>query len=648
MNTIFSLLKTVLFPIIASVALLTLARSGYFLWQFDRIEETGELAFVFLQGLRFDLILMSLVMLLPASLSPLFFLHPVVYRPWRWFLLIYSTFWFVFICFMEISTPSFINQYDSRPNYLFVEYLEHYEEVGATLLAEYPLQLVFAAILVPLSGFIFQRLYRRILAIQPRLHWFAAILLVPVIFSSLLMTARSSLGHRPANPATVAVTSDHLVNELALSSTYTLLYAIYQSRYDRKGGRPYGEMPFEQVIDIVKKESRIAEDDFLSDDYPTWHRQTSTSPREKPYNLVIILEESMGAEFVGKLGGLPLTPHLDRLSAEGIWFDNLYATGTRSVRGIEALTTGFLPSAAISVVKQNKAQRDFFTLASYLKQYGYDTGFIYGGESHFDNMRGFFMGNGFDYVIDHKDFENPVFKGSWGVSDEDLFTMADQKFSSYAKDQPFFSLVFSSSFHSPFEFPDGRIELYDTDKQYSENNAVKYADYAVGQFIEKARQSDYWDDTIFIIIADHNSRVYGKALVPVTRFHIPGLILGGPVQPGVISTITSQVDIPPTLLSMIGVSGEHPMIGRDMTLESNNVDAGRSIMQFYKVQAYREGDEIVVLQYDLEPRLFDYIDDKLVPTERKNPELVNKALAHSLFVQQAYDQRLYPQTVERK
>ncbi|MGV6826713.1 MAG: LTA synthase family protein [bacterium] len=635
-------LWAMLAPVFLGILFLTLTRITYFLWHFDRVVATGEPAFVFIQGIRFDIVLISLIYVIPISLSPLFFTHRKLFGVWRGFMLIYTTVWFAFICFMEFSTPSFINQYDSRPNYLFVEYLEHYREIGATLLAEYPLQLLIAAFLVPLLTWAHYLVYRRITILERPMHWLAAILLVPVIMSSMLMGARSTLGHRPANPATVAVTNDHLVNELALSSAYTLMFAIYQSRYDRKGGKPYGKMPFEQVVDIIRDEMEVGADSFTSEQYPTWHKQQSVNPRKRPYNLVIILEESLGAEFVGKLGGLSLTPNIDRLADDGIWFENLYATGTRSVRGIEAVTTGFLPTPAISVVKQNKAQRDFFTLASYLKQFGYDTGFIYGGESHFDNMRGFFKGNGFNYVIDHKDYGNPIFKGSWGVSDEDLFNMADQKFRSYSLDQPFFSLIFSSSFHSPFEFPDGRIERNGND----EHDAVKYADYAVGQFINKARHSPYWENTIFIVIADHNSRVYGDALVPIERFHIPGLILGGPVQPDVITTQASQIDIAPTLLSLMGVSGEHPMIGRDLTRTEMRNAVGRSIMQFYKVSAYREKDQVVVLRYDLPPAIFDYRDNKLVPSDLQNEELVEKALAYSIFPQVAYDKKLYPQHAE--
>ncbi len=634
-------LLLILAPLGLIVAFLSLSRFGFFVWQYERIAEAGDYSFIFLQGVRFDLVLVAMMMVIPAALTPLFCTHLALFKQWRRFLLLYLTIGFVFIAFMELSTPSFINQYDSRPNYIFVEYLKHYKEVGSTLLAEYPLQLLLAVVVVPLVSWGFVRTTRRLLVLERPIHWFPALLLVPIVFISFVAAGRSTLDHRAVNPATVAISADHLVNDLPLSSAYTVLYSIYLSGKDEEGGIPYGKMEFEEVVKIVRQEMGVDPASFTAADSPSRHLQQSTAPRDKPYNLIIVLEESLGAEFVGKLGGLPLTPNIDALAAEGIWFDNLYATGTRSVRGIEAVVTGFPPTPAISVVKQSKSQRDFFSLASFLKARGYDTGFIYGGEGHFDNMRSFFMGNGFNYVIDQNDYANPVFKATWGVSDEDLFTKADEKFSSYG-DKPFFGLVFSSSNHSPFEFPDGRITLHDSDKQ-TVNNAVKYADYAVGQFIAKAKKSNYWDNTLILVIADHNSRVYGATLLPVDRFHIPALILGGPVKPDVIPTLASQIDIGPTLFSMMGVSGEHPMIGRDLTVPENRNRTGRAIMQFDKVQAYMEGNELVLLRQEMEPKLFNYVDKKLVESSATNQTLVDKALAHSLFSQAAYAEMLYRQ-----
>ncbi|NOZ52474.1 MAG: sulfatase-like hydrolase/transferase [Gammaproteobacteria bacterium] len=619
---------------------MSLARLGFFVWQFDRIEATGQYGFIFLQGLRIDAVLIAIAMILPAILTPFFCTRLGLFKFWRKFFLLYMTVWFIFIVFMELSTPSFINQYDSRPNYLFVEYLGHYKEVGATLLAEYPLQLLFAVIVVPIVGRGFYKLAQRLLILDHPIHWPIVILLVPVLFFSFLFIGRSTLGHRAVNPSTVAITADHMVNDLALNSAYTVLYAVYQSRLDEQGGRPYQKMPFEQVVSIVRKEMLLADDAFTSNDYPTRHHQVSVKPLDRPYNIVIILQESLGAEFVGKLGGLPLTPHIDALADEGVWFNNLYATGTRSVRGIEAVVAGFLPTPARSVVKLNKSQRDFFTIASYLKKKGYDTGFIYGGESHFDNMRSFFMGNGFSYVIDKNDYPDDAFMATWGVCDEDLFTIADKKFSDY-DDEPFFSLIFTSTNHSPFEFPSGRIALYDK-KTHTVNNAVKYADYAVGEFIKKAKKSSYWENTLFLIIADHNSRVYGSSLVPVERFHIPALILGGPIaKSNVISTLASQIDIAPTLLSMAGISGEHPMVGRDLSQAKYRNATGRAIMQFNDVLAYMEEDNVVILRYNMSPKLFKYAEGNLTEQSGENPTLASKALAYSLFAQIAYSKQLY-------
>ena len=169
-----------------------------------------------------------------------------------------------------------------------------------------------------------------------------------------------------------------------------MLFAVHLSRKSEDGGITYAPLPRERVIALVRQETGLPASAFKDPDVPLRHHQTSAQPRTRPLNLVIVLEESLGAEFVGRLGGLPLTPNLDRLANEGLWFERLYATGTRSVRGIEAVVAGYPPTSAVSTVKLAKSQRDFFTLASFLKNKGYESTFFYGGESHFDNMRGYF------------------------------------------------------------------------------------------------------------------------------------------------------------------------------------------------------------------------------------------------------------------
>jgi phosphoglycerol transferase MdoB-like AlkP superfamily enzyme len=295
------------------------------------------------------------------------------------------------------------------------------------------------------------------------------------------------------------------------------------------------------------------------------------------------------------------------------------------------------------VVKLSLSQQNFFTIADLLKQQGYFTEFIYGGESHFDNMASFFIGNGFESVIDQHDYDNPVFTGSWGVSDEDLLNKAHQQLQQkHAEGQPYFSLVFTSSNHSPYEFPDGRIEL-DNPVKHSNTNTVKYADYALGQFFDKAMQSDYWKDTLFLVIADHDLNVFGDALVPIERFQIPGLILGADIQPRSIPTVASQIDMPPTLLSLMGISAETPMIGRDLSLEREQQSSGRALMQFADYYALMQGEKVTVLRpqntalegyYSPSTRQLKIIGPAAAEDERK-------ALAHVLLPSWLYREQRY-------
>ena len=442
---------------------------------------------------------------------------------------------------------------------------------------------------------------------------------------------------------------DAMVNSLVANSAYSVLSAVYGLKNEAQSSSIYGEMPHAEMVERVRAGMGVALADFTSNELPTLRRQVATVHRAQPLNLVIVLEESLGAGFVKQLGGLPLTPNLDRLADQGIWFDQLYATGTRSVRGIEAVVAGFPPTPALSVVKLSKAQQNFATLASVLQRSGYHSEFVYGGESHFDNMRAFFLGNGFNSVVDRQDFATPKFVGSWGVSDEDLFEKAHERIRALdAGDQPFFMLVFSSSNHTPFEFPDGRIELFDTQKQ-TVHNAVKYADHALGQFIAQARSSPQWAQTLFLIVADHDTRVYGDELVPVGKFHIPGVILGADIAARRIDSLVSQIDLPPTLLSLLGVDGEHPFPGRDLTRtlpEFGNSPApvrARAIMQFDQNFAWLERDLLTVLLPDGGSRqfAFDRKTQSLAPATTKDPEAVRQALANVLMPAWLYREQRY-------
>jgi phosphoglycerol transferase MdoB-like AlkP superfamily enzyme len=624
----------------ASLAVLGASRAGLVLWQLPRVEAAHMLPAVFLQGLRFDLVLIGALLMPMTIVLPLLCTSTTLWPTGRRVLAGYLAACLGCIVFMELATPAFIAQFDSRPNRIFLEYLVYPKEVGSTLLAAYLWQVVAAVVAVAAASWLLLRAALSALREARPVRVVTAVVAAPLLFSVCALASRSTFDHRAVNPSTVAISTDPLANDLALSSLYTVLYAVKEARDEAEGGFRYGAMTQDEVLRRVQAEMQIPAADFDGGDIPTLHGQQATTLHVRPKNLVIVLEESLGAEFVGALGGRPLTPNLDALAKQGLWFERMYATGTRSVRGLEALITGFTPTPAQSVIKLGRSQRNFFSIAQLLRNAGYDTSFIYGGEGQFDNMRRFFMNNGFDSVIDEDDYLNPVFFGSWGVADEDVFARADQEFSK-PHDRPFFTLLFTTSNHSPYEYPAGRIQPYDTDP-HTVNNAVKYADYALGAFFDRARASDYWDDTVFLVVADHNSRVYGAKLVPVEHFHIPALILGGGVEPGVYPPIASQIDLPPTLLSLIGVSSHHPMIGRDLTRPELAHVPGRAILQYGDTQAYMRGNEIAILRKDLPAATFEYDAGAGTLTPREpNDDLVATALAHATWSSTTYAQSLY-------
>ncbi|WP_415060494.1 LTA synthase family protein, partial [Flavobacterium sp.] len=342
------------------------------------------------------------------------------------------------------------------------------------------------------------------------------------------------------------------------------------------------------------------------------------------------------------LGGLPLTPELDKLTQEGLLFTNLYCTGTRSVRGIEAVVSGFMPTPSESVVKLSNAQNDFFTLASIFKKEGFDTSFIYGGMANFDNMASFFSGNGFENIIDETDFDADgkkyAFKGTWGYSDEDLVTKANDYFKTLG-DKPFFSLLFSTSNHDPFEFPDNRIELYDK-KKNTVNNAIKYADFSIGKFLALAKKEAYFKNTIFVIISDHNTRTYGNNLVPIKKFRIPALLIGPNIPKGQrYKEQASQIDIPTTILGYCGMKNETPMLGRNLT--QDKVLKPRSLMQFHDNFGFRVENDLVILMPKAAPKQFKVEKDSLLLPNKLNKELANDALAHLILADYLYKSKKY-------
>ncbi|MFX4242747.1 LTA synthase family protein [Aliarcobacter butzleri] len=551
------------------------------------------------------------------------------------FLNIYILFFLVIALFIECASFPFFAQYDLRPNYLFIEYLEYPQEVTSLLFKDYKFQFIAVFILIiatiriySKSKFInFEQVFKQ--------NYISRILILAPILLVLFLGIRSSLGHRPVNISDALYSENRVINEITKNSLHSLGYAYYSNKKAKNNISKYGKIDIKEAYKVASLAIGI---DYKDEKKPFYREVKSKLASKKQKNLVIFIQESMGAQFTGFIGKQNFTPNLDNLAQDYLSFTNLYSNGTRSVRGLAALTSGTLPINGIEVIKRNKSQEDYFTVASLLKPYGYKSSFIYGGEARFDNMKGWYLGNGFDEVIEQKDFTNPIFTSTWGVSDEDLVIKANEKFKSYYENkEKFVSVMFSSSNHMPFELPDGKIEFEKNIPKTSVENAIKYADFAIGKFFELAKKEDYFKDTVFVVIADHNVRVYGDQIVPIDMFQIPAVIVSSDIPHQIFTNLTSQADVLATALDLIGIDLSYPILGNSIFKDNKK---NINLMIFDEIYAYRKEDKVAILVPNMPIKTYLYKDKKLIEIEN-DLVLEKEALALIYVLDDMYKNKSY-------
>ena len=617
------------------VAVFFVGRLFFYLLNMERFDDISfyESILTFIYGLRMDTIVVSMILAIP---SLAFCLLPKIFSKFISKLLnVYILSFLILAVFIECASFPFFAQYDLRPNYLFIEYLEYPQEVSSLLFKDYKLQFIAAFLIISLvvtlyikSKFInFENVFQQ--------SYLSRILMLLPILLVLFIGIRSSLGHRPVNISDALYSTNRVINEITKNSLHSLGYAYYSNKKTENNIAKYGKIDIKEAYKLVSSAIGV---EYKDEKRPFYREVKSKLDSKKQKNLVIFIQESMGAQFTGFIGNNTLTPNLDKLAKDYISFTNLYSNGTRSVRGLAALTSGTLPIHGVEVIKRNKSQQDYFTIASLLKPYGYKSSFIYGGEARFDNMKSWYLGNGFDEVIEQKDYENPIFTSTWGVSDEDLVIKANEKFKShYANKENFVSVMFSSSNHMPFELPEGKIEFEKNIPKASVENAIKYADFAIGKFFELAKKEAYFKNTVFVVISDHNVRVYGDQIVPIDMFQIPAVIISDNIPPQIFSRLTSQPDVLATALDLIGIDLSYPILGNSI-FKDNKKDI--NLMLFDEIYAYRKEDKVAILVPNMPIKTYLYKDKKLIEIE-EDSLLEKEALSLIYVLDDMYKNKSY-------
>jgi phosphoglycerol transferase MdoB-like AlkP superfamily enzyme len=352
--------------------------------------------------------------------------------------------------------------------------------------------------------------------------------------------------------------------------------------------------------------------------------------------VIVISVESLSASYMGTYGNQEnLTPYLDKLAHESLVFDKLFATGTRTVRGLDALSIAIPPIPGQAIVHRPDSEH-LATIGELLEAKNYATFFIYGGYGVFDSMNAYFRGNDYQ-VVDRTDFDKTTIQSEnvWGVDDESLFKNSIALLDKRVKvQQPFFAHIMTTSNHRPYTFPEGKIDL----PQGSRRGAVKYTDYAIGQFIEHAKTEPWFKDTLFVIVADHCASVAGKTKLPVAKYHIPLFFYAPDLLPaGHYSRIASQIDIVPTLLDVLGEHGAQHFYGQSMFEAQAKKLPERTFISNYQSLGYYKNDKLVVLspKQTVETYLVDAktLESTLTDIDE---ELANEAVAYYQTAARAY------------
>ena len=505
---------------------------------------------------------------------------------WRKNVILADLFVFTFLLlFNAVSEYFFWDEFSTRYNFIAVDYLVYTNEVIGNIRESYPITPIVLgiALLAAAIVFLFRHPIRQSVAVQPSWARKAGIMFIMLMFPLL--------SYFTVNNNWRKFSDNEYANELAGNGMFEFGTAFWNNELDFY--KFYATIPDKEAFEIVRQDLASPHSRYIDSNAYSITRNIHYDEPENKMNVVLISIESLSASFMDAFGNTQhLTPNLDSLSHESLFFTRLYASGTRTVRGLEALALSIPPSPGQSIVKRPDNQH-LFSLGSIFHSKGYITQYIYGGYGYFDNMNNFFGTN--DYrVIDRNAIlpEDIHYANIWGVADEDLFTLSIKELdSSYSTGKPFFSQIMTVSNHRPYTYPENRIDI--SPSLQRREGAVKYTDYAIGKFLKEASVKPWFKNTIFVIVADHCASASGSVQLPVTGYHIPMLIYSpGNIQPKIIDKFTAQIDIAPTLLGLLHFNYNSQFFGQDIF--DTPKEKERIFISTYQGLGFLRNNELIV------------------------------------------------------
>jgi phosphoglycerol transferase MdoB-like AlkP superfamily enzyme len=519
-----------------------------------------------------------------------------------------------------LAEETFWNEFSSRFNFIAVDYLIYSREVLGNIWESYHVGWLLAAVGLVAAGILW--LVRK--PVRRAASGEAGSLSLRLLLSSVLLTL-PVLSFLFVDESLRQSLSDTSARELAGDGYYEFVHALRSNDLDYF--EFYRTLPGARADELLQEEFHDGEPDlrFLSGAMPAAHMVGGAGPSFRK-NVVLVSIESLGSDYVESFGGkVGLTPNLDRLAAEGLKFTQLYATGLRTVRGLEAITLSIPPTPGHAVpMRQHNAGLQ--SLGGVLKDNGYRALYLYGGYSYFDNMRSFFTANGYE-VIDRTDVpDSDVHHETiWGIADEDLFHHALQVIDdATAGGQKVFAHIMTTSNHRPFTYPDGRIDI---PSGTGRDGAVKYTDWAIGEFMREAARQPWFADTVFVFIADHTSHGRGRIDLPPENYRIPMILYSpGFIRAGEVQDVASQIDLAPTLLGLLHIRYTSTFFGQDILVAAHRHP--RAFLANYLTVGYLERNCVVELGPKRAAAVVDAVTGKPLADSPQVESLIDDVVAY--------------------
>lgn len=573
---------------------------------------------IFIIGLFYDLVVASFFAI-PVALYCWLMKDSWYRRKWNrapLFLLFFLI--TIILVFDAAAEIAFWGEYSVRFNFIAVDYLIYTTEVIDNILQSYNIPLIASGIMI-VTILVLLLVRKKIIMSQQVIMNFAKRSLFFLCFMILPLAGYFLINNRIKN-----FSNNNYVNELSGNGIYEFGTSYWNNELDYT--RFYAVRNDTANLAILRRMLAVPGSVFTSNPLSIQRTITADSTEHR-YNVVLISVESLSGDYMAYFGNKEnITPYLDSLVPHSLFFSNFYATGTRTVRGLEALSLSIPPTPGQSIVRRPNNE-NLFTMGRVLGDKGYDVHFIYGGNSFFDNMGYFFSHNGYK-VLDKRDIPDSFVHHTtaWGIDDEAAYNYTlKQCDKSYEAGKPFFNHIMTISNHRPYTFPDGRIDIPSSSQTIA--GGVKYTDYAIHAFLENAKQKAWFNNTLFVIVADHCAKSAGKTDLPVNRYHIPCFVYAPSLLvSGTEKRLTSQIDLAPTILGLMNMSYTSLFMGYDMFRTPSGKE--RVFISTYQDMGYVKGDSLVILS----PRqkISSYKTDFQSGTAIKianNEAIVNEAIA---------------------